>query len=143
MNILLNTAFCISLLWNSAGIHAQVAVIAHKTVPVDSLDNRQLLDYYTGEIQLWQTDEPVVVFDLKNQDKLKESFYEFLGKSISRMKSIWMKRLLSGEGDPPESLKNEEEMLEKIAETPGAIGFVNPSRVDPRVKILALISDNP
>ena len=55
------------------------------------------------------------------------------------MKSIWLKKMLSGEGDPPESMKTEEEMLKKVALTPGAIGFVSQARASDEVKTLILI----
>ncbi len=55
------------------------------------------------------------------------------------MKSIWLRNMLSGEGDPPEALKSEEEMLQKIAATPGAIGFLSHTKVDNNVKTLIVI----
>ena len=47
--------------------------------------------------------------------------------------------MLLGEGDTPESLKSEEEMLTKVASTSGAIGFVSQSTVTEDVKVLAVI----
>lgn len=118
---------------------AQVVVIAHKSVPVDEIKKTELLDFYTGDIKLWDDGEPVVVLDLKPKDEAKKVFYNYLGKSTSRMKSIWMKNMLSGEGDPPESLESEEALLKKVASTPGAIGFVSQSKVTNKVKTLVLI----
>lgn len=120
---------------------AQVAVIAHKEVPADTVDRIQVLDFYTRDIKKWTSKLPVVVFDLKPDNEVKEAFYKFLGKSTSRMKSIWLKKLLSGEGDPPEELKSQDEMLQKVATTPGAIGFVEYSKANDDVKTLLLIKD--
>ncbi|MEE9169692.1 MAG: hypothetical protein V3U73_07985, partial [bacterium] len=100
------TIFCL-LFWASSA-PAQVSVIAHKSVPLDEIERLQLLDFYTGDIRAWSNGEPVVVFDLKPKGEVKKAFYNFLGKSSSRMKSIWMKKMLSGEGDPPEALVSEE-----------------------------------
>ena len=126
------------ILWAS-GASAQVAVIVHKSVPADSIKKYELLDLYTGDIRVWDDDRPVVVFDLKPRGDIRKTFYKYLGKSSSRMKSIWMKNMLSGEGDPPESVKSEEEILEKVASTPGAIGFVNHVLVNSDVKTLLVI----
>jgi len=120
---------------------AQVAVIANKEVPADTIDKIQVLDFYTRDIKKWDSKTPVVVFDLKPDNDVKDTFYKFLGKSTSRMKSIWLKKLLSGEGDPPEELKSQDEMVQKVATTPGAIGFVEHSRVNKDVKTLLLIKD--
>ena len=118
---------------------AQVAVIAHKSVPVEKISKSELLDFYSGDIRKWSDGEPVIVLDLKPKGEVKETFYSFLGKSTSRMKSIWMKKMLSGEGGPPEALESEQKMIEKVAATPGAIGFVSQSKVSGEVKVLVTI----
>ena len=119
--------------WHSSA-SGQVAVIAHKSAPMDSIEKIKLLDFYTGDIRVWDDDRPVVVFDLKPRGDVRNAFYKFLGKSSSRMKSIWMKKMLSGESDPPESMQSEEDILKKVATTPGAIGFVSQSIVNKDVK---------
>ncbi|MFT7696453.1 MAG: hypothetical protein ACI8P2_005089, partial [Candidatus Latescibacterota bacterium] len=117
----------------------QVAVIAHLDAPADTLANTRLLDFYTGDVQTWNGEMAVVFFDLKPRNKVKKTFYHFLGKSPSRMKSIWMKRMLAGEGEPPQALSSSREMLEKVATTPGAIGFAHRDSVHGPVKVLAII----
>ena len=119
---------------------AQVAVIAHRDVPADSISKTDLLDFYTGDVQAWPDDHAVVVFDLKTRGPVRDAFYEYLGKTSSRMRSLWLKRKLSGEGDPPESFETETALLEQVARTPGAIGFVQKANVSgDGVKILAEI----
>ena len=54
---------------------------------------------------------------------------------------FWMKNMLSGEGDPPEALSSESDMLSKVAKTPGAIGFVSEKIASSDVKILIIIED--
>ena len=131
--------FIFVLLFWTTEASAQVAVIAHKSVPVDSLKKIELLDFYTGDIRVWEDEHPVVVFDLKTKGNVRDSFYHFLGKTSSRMKSIWMKKMLSGEGDPPEAMKSQEEVLKKVSTTPGAIGFVSHPLVTDEVKMLLVI----
>ncbi len=140
----LNTKLLLIILFLlAAGIApstGQVAVIAHKQVPADSIEKSKLVDIYTGDIKRWNDDLAVVVFDLRPKNDIKKRFYDFLGKSTSRMKSIWLKKMLSGEGDPPESLKSEEQILKKVASTPGAIGFVREEMVSNRVKKILVIN---
>ncbi len=119
-----------------------VAVIAHPSVPDQELNKTKLLDIYSGDIRSWSDGKPVVVMDLKPTGDIKETFYKYLGKSPSRMKSVWMKRMLSGEGDPPVAVESEAEMLKKVAATPGAIGFVSRAAVNDTVKTLAIIEQD-
>ncbi len=139
MKYLILTILCVGAWAN--GALGQVAVVAHKSVPVDSVSKSELLDLYTGETSIWRDGEPVVVFDLKENGKTRKTFYKFLGMASSRIKSIWLKRMLLGEADPPESLKSEEELLRKISTTQGAIGFLDRSKPNGTVKILMTIQE--
>lgn len=118
--------------------YSQVAVIANSKVKVDSITRSQLLDYYSGDIREWNNNLSIVVFDLP-KGEIRNTFFEYIGKSSSRMKSIWLKKMLSGEGDPPKIVKNEKDMLETIAKTPGSIGFISSGLVNNTVKVLVLI----
>jgi ABC-type phosphate transport system substrate-binding protein len=120
---------------------AQVVVIAHKSVPQDTITSAKLFEYYSRETRLWDDDQPAVVFDLKPKGKTKDTFYKFLGKSINQMKSIWMVNMLSGESDPPESLSSEDEMLNQVASTPGAVGFISLANLKDNVKVLVVIKN--
>ncbi len=119
--------------------YSQVAVIANKEVPVDEISKSQLVDFYTRDIKSWNDDLFIVIVDLKQKGEVKKSFYKYLGKTSSRMKSIWMKKKLSGEGDPPVSFTTEEAVLKKVASTPGALGFISESKVTDDVKVLLII----
>ena len=129
------------LLAARAGADVELAVIVHPSVTLDSLSRGQLLDYYTGDIQNWPNGEPVMVKDLREKGEVRDGFYRFLGKRPSRMKSIWLRRMLSGEGEPPESLSTEQEVLTRVAQTPGALGFVRSTQVTDQVRVLMLIVD--
>ena len=113
------------LLALAAPAAADVAVIVNKSVPLDTITSSHLLDLYTGDIRTWTNGEPVVLIDLKPKTDAKNMFYDYLGKSSSRMKSIWMKNMLSGEGNPPQSFGSEADLLRKVASTPGAIGYLS------------------
>ena len=119
--------------------NAQVAVIANKSVQAEKISKTELLDFYTGDVKEWEDEQRVYVFDLKIKSETRKNFYAYLGKSSSRMKSIWMKNLLSGNGEPPPALDSEAEMLEKIENTKGAIGFINYEKVNDKVKVLTII----
>jgi ABC-type phosphate transport system substrate-binding protein len=137
MRQLIITIFCLTV-WTSASI-AQVAVIAHKSVSIDTIEKSELLDFFTGDKSFWDDGTPVIVFDLKPKGEIRDTFYNFLEMSPTRIKSLWMKRMLSGDADPPEFLESEDKMLKKVATTPGAIGFMDQSKVNDDVKVLLTI----
>lgn len=118
---------------------AQIAVIAHPSVPVDSMSKSRIVDLFTGDVRVWDNGVPVVPLDLQEPKELRKTFYKLLGKSPSRMRSIWMKRKLSGEGDVPASVKDENEAIAKVAATPGSVSFVRASAQKPSVKVLRIV----
>ena len=131
---------CLAVLW-ATGAAGQVAVIAHKDVPLDTLSRAQLLDFYSCEVRHWSKELAVTVVDLKPQTEAKAAFYKFLGITVSRMKSLWLKKMLMGEGEPPVALKSEAEVLKAIATTPGALGFVSLDSSHQQVKTLIRIAN--
>jgi ABC-type phosphate transport system substrate-binding protein len=129
---------CLALLW-ATGASGQVAVIAHKGVPLDTLSRAQLLDFYSCDIKYWNKALPVVVIDLKPQTEAKTLFYKFLGMPASRMKSVWLRKMLLGEGEPPAAMASEEEVLKKVASTRGALAFISMDQINTQIKTLLII----
>lgn len=117
----------------------EVAVIAHPSVPVNQISRSQLIDIYVGDVREWDNGEPVVLMDLKPKSEVKDAFYDFIGKSSSRVKSIWMRHMLTGEAEPPEALESQKEILDIVTATPGAIGYVDREVVTGNVVTLAVI----
>lgn len=129
--------FVLTLILFNPGF-SQVAIIVHPDVPVDSLTKTKLLDLYSGDIRKWENNQPIITYDLKPKLEIRNKFFSLLGKTSSRMKSIWLKKMLAGEGDPPAALDSEVSILSKIANTPGAIGFVSKNIVNNSVKVIVL-----
>ncbi len=134
----------ILLLLTSSGLFSAttVLVIAHSKVPVDTITKVDLRDIYLGDIRQWKDGTEIVVVDTKPRNKTKECFYSYIGKSPSRMKSIWIKKLLSGEGNPPEVVESDTDAVHKVASTPGAIGFVTKGTPLDSVRVIAEIVDD-
>ena len=135
--------FLLLLLAGPTAAGAQVAVVAHKSVPTDDIDMRRLLDIYSLEETRWQDGTRIVPFDLKGKNGLKEQFYGFIGRRPEDMKRIWLRLILSGEGRSPTLLKSSEAVLAQVAETPGAIGYVPLTAVTDEVKVIATIQAPP
>jgi ABC-type phosphate transport system substrate-binding protein len=119
--------------------HAQVAVIVNKQVGEKSLTNVAILDIYLLKTKSWDDGTKIVVLDLKN-DEISDKFYGHFGKSKMDMKKSWLRTMLSGDAKAPEGFVTEDEVIQKVLTTPGAIGFVSTAKVkEADVKIVAKI----
>jgi ABC-type phosphate transport system substrate-binding protein len=116
-----------------------VVVIAHPGVPVNSIDTKSLSDIYVLTQTAWNDNTPIRVFALKKGFSSTEKFYSHLGLNVLTLNKQWLRIQLTGEGRAP-SLVNEDEIVQKVAATPGAIGFVDISHVTERVKVLGQIA---
>ena len=128
----------LTLINNGSG---QVAIIANMSVPVDTLKKSELLDLYIGDVQNWGDEVPVITLELDHENDVRKSFYSFLDRRPSWMKSIWLKKMLSGEGDPPLFMNSMEAILKKVTSTPGAIGYIHRADVTKDVKILLSLQE--
>ena len=124
----------------SGSVFAQVAVIANKSVSDASLDSKKVEEIYSLKLKTWSDGKSITLFAYKSDNGTVEKFYSSMGKSSSDMKKLWMKLQLTGEGTAPEALGSEDEVLNKVASTPGAIGFVDASKVNGNVKVLLTIN---
>ncbi len=128
----------IVLMLYTASSYAQVAVIVNKSVSASSLSAAKLLDIYSLSTKDWGGSK-VVVYDRKSDDDTKSKFYNYVGKPAAEMKKVWMRVQLAGEGKAPEALASDDEIVKKVASTPGAIGYVSADKVTGDVKVVATI----
>lgn len=117
--------------------NAQVAVVVNPAVSVAELDAGTLLDIYSLEKAKWDDGSRIVPLSL---DAEADAFYDLLGRSHSNLKKVWLRKKLSGEGQPPESVASAAALLQQVAATPGAVGFVPASAVDGTVKVVATLN---
>ena len=129
--------FALALAAFAAPARAQIAVVAHPGVADASADTGALIGIYSLDKTRWSDGSAVVPFDATTASQ--EAFYGALGQSAGQFKKVWLRKKLSGEGQPPESLGSDAEVLAKVASTPGAVGFVSAGAVDSSVKVLATL----
>ena len=121
-------------------VSAQVAVIVNKSNTVSKITSDELKNIYMLSTIKWSNGTRIVVID--NREKsLQEKFFSFLDVSdILSVKKQWMRYQLSGEGKAPTIADGVQEILDKVASTPGAIGYVRLSDVKGSdVKVIAKI----
>ncbi len=117
--------------------YSQIALIANKNVSLQINSIQQVTDIYTLDTKA-SGGTNLVVFDVKNEE-LKGKFLTSIGKTVTDLKKIWMKAQLSGDGNAPEALASESDVVKMVASTAGGVGYVNMTSVVPDVKVLFTI----
>jgi ABC-type phosphate transport system substrate-binding protein len=81
----------------------------------------------------------IIVYYNKEQS-ICQKLCDYIGVDIVSLRKRWMQLQLSGEGRAPETIDSDLEMIQKVASTAGAIGYVNASSVKGRdLKVVATI----
>jgi len=128
------------LLLTSINAYAQVAVIANKSVSESSISASKAAEIYLLKAKTWSNGKAIVTTTLKSDNSTSKKFFGSMGKSLMEMNKAWMKIQLTGEGQAPVGCGSEEEILEKVASTPGAIGYISTDKVNDKVKVLLKIN---
>lgn len=115
---------------------AQVVVIANRSVQETSLTPAQVLDIYLLNVRTWSDGQSIALMCLRENDSVERRFFGILHRTPLEMRKGWLRAQLSGQARPPEMITTEDDMVRRVAATPGAIGFVSKEKVQGAVKIL-------
>ena len=122
----------------ASGARAQdvVPVVAAKS-PVTALSQAQLADIFLGKATRYPDGTIATPIDQNEDSPARERFYaQVAGKSPAQVKAHWSKIIFTGRGQPPRQVPSGPEVRRAVAETPGAIGYIDAKLVDSSVRVL-------
>ncbi len=125
-------AIAIGLLLSVAPSHegladdtAAIRVIAHKSVPAEELSLDILRNIYGLRLRNWPDGTPITVVVLSDRHASHIAFCKQALKVFPyQLRWAWNRLIFAGLSQAPIQVSSETEMLETIAITPGAIGYV-------------------
>lgn len=116
-----------------------VAVIASPDVAQQSLPLATARAMFGMRLHRWPDGTPVRVFVFRDDTPEHQAFSkQVLQVFPHQLRSNWDRLVFSGLGQYPEQVASTDEMLSRVAATPGAVGYVMSGEVDERVRVLAL-----
>lgn len=116
-----------------------VEVIANLEVPTESLRRSVVRSIFSMRMTSWPSGIPIRVFVLGDKNDLHSSFSKrVLGVFPHQLRRAWNRQIFSGTGQAPEKVESEQEMREKVAHTPGAIGYISEEMINEQIRTLAV-----
>ena len=101
-----------------------VDIITHSDHAGVALDRPLLRAIFMMRTRLWPDGAPVRVFVLSDTSEIHDQFCrENLGTYPYVLRGIWDRMVYTGTGLAPVTLNSQEELIEKVRSTPGAIGY--------------------
>lgn len=102
-----------------------VEVITHARVSVQSLPVNSVRSMFGMRQVTWPDGQQVRVFVFPDNHPIHSDFCkETLNMYPYQLRQSWDRLIYSGTGQAPTEVNSEEEMLSRVANTPGAIGYV-------------------
>ena len=126
----------------AAGAQSTARVIVSADVEVSSISQAELARIYLGKKTFWDSGARIEPSLLDEKSPVTESFLEEnLKKTVRQFRAYWKRHLFSGQGTAPKTFASSKQVADFVAANPGAIGIVDGSYTDDRVKFIELSSD--
>lgn len=116
-----------------------VAVIVNQKVPQTNIRKNTLRAIFGMRLQAWSDGTPIVVFILQPKNQFHVHFSKkTLDVFPHQLERSWDRLVFSGTGQAPIIVRNQVDMLEKVARTPGAIGYIKQDYANETVRTLSV-----
>lgn len=123
--------------WLEIGSPAAVAqeVIVHPSQVQSGLSLNALRAMFGMRLRTWPDGTPVTVYVLRDDSDTHRAFAKRILQIFpQQLNRAWDRLVFSGTGQAPEVVQSPQEMLLRVAATPGAIGYLPGELVDDRVQ---------
>ncbi|MBX9928355.1 MAG: hypothetical protein K2X99_05510 [Gemmatimonadaceae bacterium] len=118
--------------------HAQLfKVIAHPETKVEEASAADLSKIFLKQKTAFADGTPAVPVDQAKVSTVRGMFTRsVLGKSVSDVEGYWQQQIFSGKDQPPAQKPKDDDVIEFVKTTPGAIGYVGGGAATAGVKVI-------
>ena len=100
-------------------------VIINDSVKKQDFSRTDIRNIFSARTQYWPDGVKITVFVLDAQAEAHQDFCRNTLKMFPyQLERIWNQIAYSGQGERPKTVATEEELIEAVKNTPGAIGYV-------------------
>jgi hypothetical protein len=121
--------------WSAAGAH-DVVLVANKGVKISEITNADLRAIFLGTKTRFSDGSHAVPVTLKGGPVHEVFLRNYVGEDPEEFRSQWRKVVFTGEGAMPKAFDSESSLIEYVADTPGAVGYVSRISSQGGVRIL-------
>lgn len=122
----------------SSGSAGDVLIISNKSVSADSLTSDDVKKIFVGKKTRWDDNKKINFVILENDGIYRDFLREYVKRTPEQYRRFWKKQVFTGKGRRPVSFKVEKDMIEYVANTSGAIGYVSTTAPTDGVKVLSI-----
>jgi len=133
----MRTIVCIIFLCNTfMSVGYATDIVVNPSVPIYKVSLNKTRAIFTMRQLFWPNGEKIKVFTLVDNHPLHQKFTKNnLHMFPHQLRRVWDRITFSGIGRVPVVVSSEEEMLEKVANTPNAIGYLSSEFKNEKVRL--------
>lgn len=121
-------------------VFPEVLVITNQDTQISSLKKKEIKDIFTGRRSRWNDSGKIIIATLQDSEVHQEFLREFVKKTPSQFRNFWRRKVFTGEGKLPKTFNSEAKLINFVARTKGAVGYISTPTNKP-VKVIS-VSDN-
>jgi len=133
-HILCMSFLILCLQWS---LSSEILIITNPNIQISALKKKDIQEIFTGKKTRWNNDKKIIIATLENSKTHQEFMRDFVKKTPFQFKNYWRQKVYSGEGMLPKTFKDEENLIQFVAETEGAIGYIS-TRTEKTVKMITI-----
>ncbi|AGA35202.1 hypothetical protein TVNIR_3572 [Thioalkalivibrio nitratireducens DSM 14787] len=125
------------LLMPAASASDDVLVVGHADLSAETLAAHSVRAIFAMRQRSWPDGQAARVFVLPDDHPVHVQFTKVvLGAFPHQLRLAWDRQIFSGSGQAPQRVNSETEMVERVASTPGAVGYATREAINARVRII-------
>ncbi|REL30900.1 substrate-binding domain-containing protein [Thalassotalea euphylliae] len=135
MKLLKSLTLCLCVSVSSLAA-AETAIIVNPA-NANAISDNDISRAFLGKLKKFSDGQSIEAVNTKANSDTRVAFEKMvLKKSPAQVKAYWSKRLFTGKGKPLQELASDAEVLNFVASTPNAIGYVDASVVNDTIKVI-------
>ncbi|AHE97203.1 hypothetical protein THITH_01745 [Thioalkalivibrio paradoxus ARh 1] len=112
-------------------------MVGHADLPAEALAAHSARAIFAMRQRSWPDGQAARVFVLPDDHPVHVEFTKaVLGVFPHQLRLAWDRQIFSGSGQAPQRVNSESEMVERVASTPGAVGYATRGAINARVRII-------
>ncbi len=128
---------CMFLLPATSFAFPKTTIITNSDTQLSSLKAKEVKDIFTGKKTRWNAKTKIILAVLQDSKIHKIFLKTFVKKTPTQFRNFWRRKVFIGEGKIPKTFKSEAGLIDFVARTKGAVGYISTSTKKP-VKIIVI-----
>lgn len=125
--------------WCVPAARADYFVVVSERNQQSSMTEQEVLHLYMGRTRTFPDGQTAVRFEA-DTGSAREGFYKALGgMSLAQVSSYWARLVFSGKSLPPQQLRDEKAVADKVREDPRAIGWLSAEPQQKGLKVVLVL----